>query len=126
MEKNVDTLIVIPNDKLLEVAPDLPLHTAFKVADEILTNSVKGISELVTKAGLVNLDFADIRTAFKAIEDQIDHRCLNDVPGLENPTSENLARWLWQKLLPALPSLSKVVVRETCTSGCVYRGELAS
>lgn len=62
MEQNVDTLIVIPNDKLLEVAPDLPLHTAFKVADEILTNSVKGIAELVTKAGLVNLDFADIRT----------------------------------------------------------------
>ncbi len=61
MEKNVDTLIVIPNDKLLELAPELPLHTAFKVADEILTNSVKGIAELVTKAGLVNLDFADIR-----------------------------------------------------------------
>ena len=58
----VDTLIVIPNDKLLELAPDLPLHTAFKVADEILTNAVKGIAELVTKAGLVNLDFADIRT----------------------------------------------------------------
>jgi cell division protein FtsZ len=57
----VDTLIVIPNDKLLELAPDLPLHTAFKVADEILTNAVKGIAELVTKAGLVNLDFADIR-----------------------------------------------------------------
>ncbi len=57
----VDTLIVIPNDKLMELAPDLPLHTAFKVADEILTNSVKGIAELVTKAGLVNLDFADIR-----------------------------------------------------------------
>jgi len=62
MENIVDTLIVIPNDKLLELAPDLPLHTAFKVADEILTNSVKGIAELVTKAGLVNLDFADIRT----------------------------------------------------------------
>lgn len=61
LEKNVDTLIVIPNDKLLELAPDLPLHTAFKVADEILTNSVKGIAELVTKTGLVNLDFADIR-----------------------------------------------------------------
>ena len=61
MEKQVDTLIVIPNDKLLELAPDLPLHTAFKVADEILTNAVKGIAELVTKAGLVNLDFADIR-----------------------------------------------------------------
>ncbi|MBS3091521.1 cell division protein FtsZ [Candidatus Pacearchaeota archaeon] len=56
-----DTLIVIPNDKLLEIAPDLPIHTAFKVADEILTNAVKGITELITKAGLVNLDFADIR-----------------------------------------------------------------
>lgn len=61
LEKNVDTLIVIPNDKLLQIASDLPLHTAFKVADEILTNAVKGIAELVTKAGLVNLDFADIR-----------------------------------------------------------------
>lgn len=61
MAKSVDTLIVIPNDKLLEMAPDLPLHTAFKIADEILTNAVKGVAELVTKAGLVNLDFADIR-----------------------------------------------------------------
>ena len=62
LENLVDTLIVIPNDKLLELAPDLPLQTAFKVADEILTNAVKGVSELVTKAGLVNLDFADIKT----------------------------------------------------------------
>ena len=61
LENIVDTLIVIPNDKLLELAPDLPIHTAFKVADEIVTNAVKGIAELVTKAGLVNLDFADIR-----------------------------------------------------------------
>ena len=56
-----DTLIVIPNDKLLEIAPELPIHTAFKVADEILTNAVKGITELITKAGLVNLDFADVK-----------------------------------------------------------------
>ena len=61
LEGVVDTLIVIPNDKLLDLAPDLPIHTAFKVADEILTNAVKGIAELVTKAGLVNLDFADIK-----------------------------------------------------------------
>ncbi len=61
LEQIVDTLIVIPNDKLLELAPDLPLCTAFKVADEVLTNAVKGIAEMVTKAGLVNLDFADIR-----------------------------------------------------------------
>jgi len=62
LEGNVDTLIVIPNDKLVELAPDLPLHTAFKVADEILTNAVRGIAELITKPGLINLDFADIRT----------------------------------------------------------------
>ncbi|MFA5992193.1 MAG: cell division protein FtsZ [Candidatus Pacearchaeota archaeon] len=62
MESIVDTLIVIPNDKLLDIVPDLPLQTAFKVADEILTNAVKGVAELVTKAGLVNLDFADVRT----------------------------------------------------------------
>lgn len=61
MEGIVNTLIVIPNDKLLDLAPDLPLPTAFKVADEILTNAVKGITELVTSSGLVNLDFADIR-----------------------------------------------------------------
>jgi len=61
MQSVVDTLIVIPNDKLLELAPELPLHTAFKIADEILTNAVKGITELVTTTGLVNLDFADIK-----------------------------------------------------------------
>lgn len=61
LESSSDTLIVIPNDKLIELAPDLPLHTAFKVADEILTNAVKGIAELVTRTGLINLDFADIR-----------------------------------------------------------------
>ena len=65
LEPNVDTLIVIPNNKLLELAPELPLHTAFKVADEILTNAVKGIAELITKAGLVNLDFADIRNTMR-------------------------------------------------------------
>ena len=62
LQENVDTLIVIPNDKLLEMAPNIPIHTAFKLADEILTNAVKGIAELITKAGLVNLDYADIRT----------------------------------------------------------------
>lgn len=61
MESVVDTLIVIPNDKLLEIVPDVSITTAFKVADEILVNAVKGIAELITKPGLVNLDFADIR-----------------------------------------------------------------
>ncbi len=62
LEQGVNTLIVIPNEKLLELAPHLPLQTAFKVADEILTNAVKGVAELVTKTGLVNLDFADVKT----------------------------------------------------------------
>jgi cell division protein FtsZ len=62
LEGVVDTLIIIPNDKLLEIVPDVSLTTAFKICDEILVNAVKGIAELVTKPGLVNLDFADVRT----------------------------------------------------------------
>jgi 6-pyruvoyltetrahydropterin/6-carboxytetrahydropterin synthase len=69
------------------------------------------------------LDFADIGAAFKPLFEQLDHRYLNEIAGLENPTSENLARWIWQRLKPTLPALSAVVVRETCTTGCVYRGE---
>jgi len=65
LRKSADTVILIPNDKLLELVPELPLNAAFKVADEILVNAVKGITELVTEAGLVNLDFADIRTIMK-------------------------------------------------------------
>ncbi len=62
LRENADTVIVIPNDKLLEIVPELPLNAAFKVADEVLANAVKGITEMITKPGLVNLDFADIRT----------------------------------------------------------------
>ena len=68
-------------------------------------------------------DFGDIKAAYKPVEARIDHHLLNEIPGLENPTSENLARWIWQELKPALPLLSKIVVAETCTSGCVYQGE---
>lgn len=69
------------------------------------------------------LDFADIGRAFAPLYEQLDHHYLNDVPGLENPTSEHLARWIWQRLQPRLPQLSQVIVRETCTAGCIYRGE---
>lgn len=69
------------------------------------------------------MDFGDVKTAFKPLYDQLDHNYLNEIPGLENPTSEVLARWIWERLLPVLPGLSRVMVRETCTSGCVYRGE---
>ncbi len=69
------------------------------------------------------IDFGDIKKAFKPIYDQLDHYYLNDIEGLENPTSENLAKWVWQKLKPILPELSRIEIKETCTSGCIYTGE---
>jgi len=68
------------------------------------------------------LDFADIKSAFQPLYDQLDHHCLNEIEGLSNPTSENLAMWIWDRMRPVLPMLSKIIVRETCTSGCVYQG----
>jgi 6-pyruvoyltetrahydropterin/6-carboxytetrahydropterin synthase len=70
------------------------------------------------------IDFADIQAAFEPTRSRLDHHYLNEIEGLENPTSENLARWIWRELRPRLPILSKVVVQETCNSGCVYQGEL--
>ena len=69
------------------------------------------------------MDFGDIKAAFQPILEKLDHYYLNEIPGLENPTSERLARWIWWRLAPQLPHLSAVVVRETCTTGCIYRGE---
>jgi 6-pyruvoyltetrahydropterin/6-carboxytetrahydropterin synthase len=68
------------------------------------------------------IDFADVKRAFAPLHAQLDHYYLNEVEGLENPTSEVLAQWIWSRLTPALPMLSAVEVRETCTAGCVYRG----
>jgi 6-pyruvoyltetrahydropterin/6-carboxytetrahydropterin synthase len=68
------------------------------------------------------MDFADLRRAFDPLFDQLDHHCLNNIEGLENPTSENLAKWLWERLQTGLPQLSKVVVQETCNAGCIYTG----
>jgi 6-pyruvoyltetrahydropterin/6-carboxytetrahydropterin synthase len=71
------------------------------------------------------VDFSDITAAFAPIDKQLDHHYLNDIEGLENPTSENLAAWIWERLHTSLQGLSEVVVRETCTSGCIYRGPTA-
>ena len=68
------------------------------------------------------MDFADVKAAWRPLHDALDHRYLNEVPGLENPTSEVLAAWIWTRLAPGLPGLAKLVLRETCTSGCVYEG----
>ena len=68
------------------------------------------------------LDYADISEVFKPLWRKLDHRYLNEVQGLDNPTSENIAIWIWNRLAPKLPLLSEVVVAETCTARCVYRG----
>lgn len=73
-------------------------------------------------SGMV-IDFADIQSAFAPLHAKLDHYYLNEIDGLENPTSEILAKWIWQRLEPSLPNLSEVVIRETCTSGCRYTGE---
>jgi 6-pyruvoyltetrahydropterin/6-carboxytetrahydropterin synthase len=67
-------------------------------------------------------DFAEVKEGFRPLHEALDHRYLNEVEGLENPTSEILARWIWERLAPRLPGLSAVTVKETCTAGCVYRG----
>jgi 6-pyruvoyltetrahydropterin/6-carboxytetrahydropterin synthase len=69
------------------------------------------------------MDFAELKAAFRPVYDQLDHRYLNEIAGLENPTSEHLARWIWRQLRPTLAGLCEVEVRETCTTGCIYRGE---
>jgi len=68
------------------------------------------------------MDYADIKKAFKPLWKKLDHRYLNEVAGLENPTSEAIAAWIWQRLKPKLPLLTEVVVAETCTARAVFRG----
>ena len=82
--------------------------------------SVQG--EVGEESGWV-MDFGDIKTAFRPVLERLDHYYLNDISGLENPTSENLARWIWTELIPDLPQLCEVEIRETCTSGCIYIGD---
>jgi 6-pyruvoyltetrahydropterin/6-carboxytetrahydropterin synthase len=68
-------------------------------------------------------DFADLKCAFRPLQERLDHNYLNEIPGLENPTSEVLGMWIWDRLLPELPLLATVEVKETSTSGCIYRGK---
>jgi 6-pyruvoyltetrahydropterin/6-carboxytetrahydropterin synthase len=68
------------------------------------------------------MDYAEIKRIFQPVYDQLDHRYLNEIAGLENPTSEILAKWIWERLKPDLPNLSQVIINETCTTGCIYRG----
>ncbi len=77
--------------------------------------------EVGAESGWV-MDFSDVKTHFKPLYEQLDHHYLNDISGLDNPTSENIARWIWTHLKPEMEQLSAVEIRETCTSGCIYKG----
>lgn len=67
------------------------------------------------------MDFADLKAAFQPLYQRLDHNCLNDIEGLENPTSENLARWIFERMVQRVPQLTEVEVAETCNSGCIFR-----
>lgn len=99
-----------------------PEHKCARLHGHSFHVSVHVRGEMHPELGWVR-DFADLKTAFRPIHDALDHRYLNEVEGLENPTSEHIARWIWRRLHPVLPGLDRIAVRETCTSGCIYRGE---
>ncbi len=98
-----------------------PGHKCAHVHGHSFRVEIHAAGPVTAREGWV-MDFADLSKAFQPLFEQLDHRYLNDIPGLENPTSEHLAQWIWVRLKPGLPALSKVVVRETCTAGCEYRG----
>ncbi len=106
--------------RLLALPPE---HKCHRLHGHSFRVEIHVAGEIGADSGWV-IDFADISAAWAPLGERLDHRYLNDIPGLEtSPTSENVAIWIWQQISPALPLLSKVVVRETCTSGCVYSGE---
>ena len=98
-----------------------PEHKCFRMHGHSFRVSVYVKGEVGEHSGWV-MDFAEIKSAFDPILKQLDHYYLNEIIGLENPTSENLARWIWARLKPALPLMNKLVVHETCTSKVIYRG----
>ncbi|MHB1862846.1 MAG: 6-carboxytetrahydropterin synthase QueD [Gemmatimonadaceae bacterium] len=103
--------------------PNLPAgHKCTRLHGHSFRVAVHVSGPVAEREGWV-MDFAEIKSAFQPIRDQLDHYYLNDIEGLENPTSEVLARWIWTRLVVRLPGLSQLVVRETCTAGCIYRGE---
>ena len=105
--------------RLPNVAPD---HKCARLHGHSFQVRVSVDGPVGERTGWV-MDFADLKAAFRPVYDQLDHRYLNEIAGLDNPTSENLARWIWHQLSPSLVGLAEIEVRETCTTGCIYRGE---
>ena len=99
-----------------------PGHKCARLHGHSFQVSVHVDGAVGTQTGWVR-DFADLTDAMDPLLEQLDHHYLNEIEGLENPTSEHLARWIWERVAPALPGLTAVTVEETCTARCVYRGD---
>ena len=97
-------------------------HKCRRVHGHSFRVTVRIAGEVDPRSGWL-MDYADLAAAFEPIRLSLDHYDLNTIEGLENPTSEHVARWIWDRLRPGLPSLVAVTVHETCTSSCTYRGE---
>ncbi len=103
--------------------PNLPeSHKCRRLHGHSFTCELMVAGECDPKLGWL-MDYAEISSLFKPIWEELDHRYLNEISGLENPTSEHIAVWVWRKLKPMMPLLAEVRVAETCTAECVYRGE---
>jgi 6-pyruvoyltetrahydropterin/6-carboxytetrahydropterin synthase len=109
-----------------EAAHDLPTfpegHKCRRLHGHSFRFDVVVEGEVAAEKGYL-IDYGDIKKVAGPIVKQLDHYYLNKIEGLENPTSENLAKWIFEKLKPSLPLLHSIVVYETCTSTCEYRGE---
>ena len=102
--------------------PNLPAdHKCSRLHGHSFRITLRVRGEMDPTLGWV-IDYADIKAAFAPLFETLDHHYLNEVAGLENPTSEHLAIWVWERLVGALPGLSAVEIAETCTSRCIYRG----
>ena len=111
-----------------EAAHDLPTfpdgHKCRRLHGHSFRFDVIVEGEVAPEKGYL-IDYGDIKRVADPVVKRLDHYYLNDIEGLANPTSENLAKWLWERLRPALPQLAAVIVHETCTSTCEYRGKVS-
>ncbi|MEI7451454.1 MAG: 6-carboxytetrahydropterin synthase QueD [Desulfomonile sp.] len=99
----------------------LPGHKCSRLHGHTFRVEIHVSNEVEAFSGWV-IDFFDLKKAFEPILERLDHNYLNDVEGLENPTSENIAKWIWERLQPTLPILYKIVVQESPTSGAIFEG----
>jgi len=103
--------------------PNLPkTHPCYKLHGHSFKIKISVNQKLDEKTGFV-IDFQEIDDAFSPIKDILDHTFLNDVDGLNNPTSENICIWIWNRLETSLPNIYEIEIKETESTGCIYRGE---